>query len=644
MDRRLPRPPTFLQAGPVGDPAHVVARLCRLHQLYRSSAFGPPTAVGLCFLLSGKSTMQPIESNQQLPPFPAFPCTTRYVQVGSVADALTRVFRSVDASEAISLIIGPPGTGKSLLCGLLALQYRETHDVVVLGGTRLADGNALMRQLLHHLPIDQDTFRDGDPHLALVDYLESDRSAKDGLLIIIDEAQSLPKEVLEAIRMVTNIMSVGVPRVTAIVCGGAQLDNLLVEPSLESFTQRVATRCYLHPLNGAETATYIREIIRQCGADPDATINDEAVAQIHHACSGVPRLINQLMTQSIDCAEEAEKNLITDEIITLAWSQLQQLPSPMIEEPSIKGESIEIEFGELDERPSDDLDLTVLSLVDGGFEVERKDAMEASDPPPQPPSMGLGLEDILLEPEDGEWLASNLEDGEFDHATPSEMDCPTQVTQTNPELLFGNFDNEEQIKLGMGVSERSTNSDPQPTDLEKALHEEVIGLNDCLQDLLGQPLSCDSMIDACESLDDESFELPARSLTPNETPGSESSEHYPRIIPSGAEESNQPIGSASVEPSTVNAQDSLQRDAPEETPDMMTSSSESVLWIEGHEIPLKPLPQRRDDSDLLVIEDEVELQRIDVANQNDSSEQAISVDFQTMLSRMRSGGKSQRSS
>ena len=74
--------------------------------------------------------------------------------------------------------------------------------------------------------------------------------------------------------------------------------------------------------------------------------SDEAIAAAHHACSGVPRLLNQLLTQAIDCAEEADQSLIDERVIDVAWAQLQQLPSPMVDEPKIQIESTAVEFGE----------------------------------------------------------------------------------------------------------------------------------------------------------------------------------------------------------------------------------------------------------------------------------------------------------
>ena len=273
--------------------------------------------------------------------------------LGSVAEAIDRICRSIKSSDGISLLVGPPGTGKSLICRILADQFASSHDVVVLGDTSIEDKSAFYRHLLHHLGVDLGTIPQGDLHLALIDAVYDKDSADGGLLIIVDEAQALSPDVLEAIRMATNIMRDDQPRVTAVVCGGVKLDDTLTAPSLEPFTQRVSTRCYLHPMNAGETKEYIRRAqFADAIRNPDEIITDEALGAVHHACSGVPRLINQIMTEAIDCAADHDQDHICEQVIDLAWAQLQQLPSPMVEEPKIAGCVAPVEFGALSDLDS----------------------------------------------------------------------------------------------------------------------------------------------------------------------------------------------------------------------------------------------------------------------------------------------------
>ncbi len=574
--------------------------------------------------------MQPNDSNYHLPPFPAFPSPRRYVPLGSVQEAFGRVCRSIDASEAISLVIGPPGTGKTLLCGLIAQRYRKSHDVVVLGETRLEDRNAFLRHLLHHLKVDLGLVRDGDLQLAVIDRVCSDESAEGGLLIVVDEAQSLSTEVLEAIRMVTNIMHEGVPRVSAVVSGGVKLDDLLVEPSLEAFTQRVATRCYLHPFNGEETGEYIRETIRQCGADPDGTINQEAIATIHHACSGVPRLINQLMTQAIDCAEEVDQAMISNQIIDVAWAQLQQLPSPMVDEPRMVHDATDVEFGELDESESFS-DAPKMSNADRPHAEPRHDASSCDD--------------MIVDGASELWFDDR--ELEFEnYREPFGLDLSETLDDvTTDESVFGDFELEEDIAIGSGLARPPRHAMESPTDLERALHQEIIGLNAFVNEALDQSIDADPPHDAAGSLEEDSFEPAApeevvEDFVPDEEePRSEQAQPFQHQSP---EQVTSFVVTTDSDDLSAN-----EIDADEASQDDLRETSDSIYWITGEESVGEEIAAEkseevstRDDSDLLVIEDEVEIRRIDVAKRYDSLDQTISVDFQAMLSRMRSGSKS----
>ena len=291
--------------------------------------------------------MKNSEHDFALPPFPAFPSVSRYVPVGPVAETVSRVARSVLAKEAISLVIGPPGTGKSLVCALLAQQFLESHDVALLGETALEDSNSFLRALIHRLGVPIETHTPNDLRLLIEERLTGPDANPNGLLLLIDEAASLSEDVLESIRRVTNVMKDGQPAVSAVLAGGIALDELLTNPRLEPLVQRVSARCYLHPLNIEESRAYIRECIESCGSSPEETITEKAISAIHHASNGVARLINQMMTEVIDCAAELGESLIDEHTVDKAWAQLQQLPSPMVQEPELNHQPSTVEFGEL---------------------------------------------------------------------------------------------------------------------------------------------------------------------------------------------------------------------------------------------------------------------------------------------------------
>ncbi|TWU47722.1 ExeA family protein [Rubripirellula reticaptiva] len=554
--------------------------------------------------------MQSTEQDYHVPAFPSFPAVTRYVALGSVEEAFARVCRSVDAQEAVSLVIGPPGTGKSLICGLLVEQYKETHEVVVLGETPIDDRASFLRHLLHHLGMNFSQAPENDLQLALVDRVCGPSSASGGLLIVIDEAQSIAPEVLEAVRMVTNIMKGGKPRVSAVVCGAMKLDEVLIDTSLEAFTQRIATRCYLHPMNGHETRYYIHEIIRGCGADPKDVIVDEAVSAIHHASSGVPRLVNQMMTQAIDTAEEAGESLITEAVVDRAWAALQQLPCPMVDEPALKATGgSPIEFGELELAPMKPLEKKSMQPAAADDDMSGREVAELDD------SESLGFAD------EDEWQLAD-ESIDLEQSTAmwvDDSDEEYKAVAPLPSALFGEFEIEEEISASVSkdsspskepsipVRESAPAASKAPVapkvparmSLESMLHQEIVGMT---------------------------------SVDPTVEVYSDSSDVHQNMMDIGS--SFEPHNSCDDDCSTdCDSSNDLEMKAAD---DMAASEYESDNY-ENEDQWSDHIRLAHDDSDILVIEDELELTRTDSPDASENAPRSVTIDFQSMLARMRTG-------
>ena len=151
---------------------------------------------------------------------------------------------------------------------------------------------------------------DGDMRLALVDHLTR-ADANAGMLLIADEAHTLPARVLEEIRLITNITVAGQPRARFVMAGSHLLEEHLASPKLESFSQRAAARCYLEPLDRSETTAYIRAQIAAAGGDARRIFTDAALESVYRASDGVPRLINQLCDHALLLAHTARQHQLS---------------------------------------------------------------------------------------------------------------------------------------------------------------------------------------------------------------------------------------------------------------------------------------------------------------------------------------------
>ena len=662
--------------------------------------------------------MHSSDSVYNLPPFPAHPSIDRFVGLGSVQDAVDRIERSIQARDAISVVIGPPGTGKTLISELLASRHHNSHRVITLGETPLPDSDSFLRRVLHQAGADLNTIPGGDLQLALFDHICLGDHSAPRILLLIDEAQSLSPELLETIRTLTNLTRDGEPRVSVVMFGGNHLDELLIAPAMDGFRQRISTRCYLHPLNNEETGWYINQTIRNCGCDPDATITADAISAVHHACSGVPRLINQLLSHAIEFAADKDEYLITDRIIDQSWAEVQQLPSPMVDEPEIAVSGSTVEFGELDsfDAPSvngetteydfdqdfanTDTDTSVTTAEpdadaydaydfenDGhpetstsyaestefqsdseiktdamhnlptevwgdGDEINLHDRSEessleenslernrefhvANTSNTASPDDQLDIDELISPALQYPQLASPALDPNEDLLSENltnELSEDFIPTQSNDDL-FGSFADEEQIDLRT-VPSRSEMTDEGPaetlenaTPQEMSIHQEIVGISDLLNTTESEKFQyCDDAHQLPNKMHHD-----AGGMSPDVISFEDEHEHLDKSA----------YDSATLDVVSAQHVSPIQFQASEEQASEDQADLDEPKKNTLHQDEIASQPQhdsirlRHDDSDMLIIEDEVDIHRIDKRETTMESGRQ-SIDYQNMLKRMRS--------
>ncbi len=283
-------------------------------------------------------------------PFPAAPQGDFYVPLESWEETLQTVARVIERAEGPALVVGGVGTGKSLLCHLLASHYKNVFQVALLSSTRLCTSRALLQNLLFELGLPYRDCSEGELRFSLLEALSPTPENVHGMLLIVDEAQSLPRRLLEEIRMLTNLVRGGESRVRLVLAGNTRLEEQFAHPRMESFNQRLACRCYLETLTAEETGYYIRTQLQSVNAGQPIDIFDEsAMAAIQKLTDGVPRVINQLCDHALLAAAAQQVNRVDQRAIEMAWADLQQLPPPLSADEPVADSSSVIEFGQLEE-------------------------------------------------------------------------------------------------------------------------------------------------------------------------------------------------------------------------------------------------------------------------------------------------------
>ena len=289
-------------------------------------------------------------------PFIAVPQTSRYFPATAIEAARCKLNRCIERAEGCGLIIGPTGSGKTLLCEVLAEYFSESLTPVLLTSLRLTTCKELLQTILHHLGVPHRRLQEGELRLALIDHLNPEGACPNGILLIADEAHTFPPRLFEELRLLTNLVRNGSPRIRLIMAGGTVLEERFAHPRMASFNQRISARCYLESLTANESMEFVRAQTANAGVDPDHLWDETALRAIHRNAVGCPRLVNQLCDHALILASQAGVARLTETEIDVAWADLQQLPLASNSEASNTNNGNEnheqdtnvIEFGSLD--------------------------------------------------------------------------------------------------------------------------------------------------------------------------------------------------------------------------------------------------------------------------------------------------------
>ncbi|HYW78401.1 MAG TPA: AAA family ATPase [Thermoguttaceae bacterium] len=304
-------------------------------------------------------------------PFASVPEVDQYFPGSTIEDARTILVRCLQRGEGHAMVIGASGIGKTLLCRLLAKQFEDSFQVALLASGRLSSRRNLFQAILYELSRPYRAMDEGELRLSLVDYLTRSDECPRGMVLLVDEAHTLPLRLLDELRMLTNIARDGEPAVRLVLAGGSVLEERFASPKLDSFNQRLIARCYLEALNRTETQDYIHRQIGLARGElsPSSSVGAtdsssgvqrgnglfsvDACRSVHEVADGVPRLINQVCDHALLLAYADGREQISSADVDEAWADLQQLPTPWNEESCDNGDNSVIEFGGLDDTTDD---------------------------------------------------------------------------------------------------------------------------------------------------------------------------------------------------------------------------------------------------------------------------------------------------
>jgi general secretion pathway protein A len=239
------------------------------------------------------------------------------------AEALAHLLYGINESGGFIQLTGEVGTGKTTVVRTLLSRVPQHADVAVILNPRVTPVEFLLT-ICEELGLGLD---EADRHSVkeMVDALNRRLLAAhaDGrrVIVIVDEAQNLSAEVLEQVRLLTNLETATQKLLQIILIGQPELRELLDRTDLRQLAQRITGRYHLNPLAKPETEQYVSHRLRVAGASGEI-FTPPALAEVHRVSSGVPRVINVVCDRALLGAYTEDTKRVTPALVRRAAGEV----------------------------------------------------------------------------------------------------------------------------------------------------------------------------------------------------------------------------------------------------------------------------------------------------------------------------------
>ncbi|MFK7896071.1 MAG: ExeA family protein [Myxococcota bacterium] len=235
-------------------------------------------------------------------PFEALSNGRVYIDLPEHREAYNTVQFGLRTGEGFIKVVGEVGTGKTALCRSLLANPAPEDVTVYLPNPSLSPHDLLLSVA--------DELGDSAPANASLHRLQKSirkmlfmiASCGGRAIIFVDEAQAMPPETLEELRLLSNIESADGKLIQVVLFGQPELDEKLADYHLRQLQQRVSFSTKLRPLDRETCRTYIRRRMLHAGAKEKSVFTPASIERIHRGSGGIPRLVNILCHKSLIAA------------------------------------------------------------------------------------------------------------------------------------------------------------------------------------------------------------------------------------------------------------------------------------------------------------------------------------------------------
>ena len=239
-------------------------------------------------------------------------------------EALAHLLYGLDSGGGFVLLSGEIGAGKTTVCRCFLERMPKRCNVAYIFNPKLTVVELLQSVCSEfRIPLPSHSAATVKDYIdPLNDFLLKTHAVGQNNVLIIDEAQNLSIDVLEQLRLLTNLETNERKLLQIILIGQPELRDMLARPELEQLAQRVTARFHLDALSEAETVQYIRHRLTVAGMRGAVPFDSEARSRIHQLARGVPRRINLLCDRALLGAYSTGQSRVNSEIVDRAADEV----------------------------------------------------------------------------------------------------------------------------------------------------------------------------------------------------------------------------------------------------------------------------------------------------------------------------------
>jgi len=248
-------------------------------------------------------------------PFSKSSVAGRLPLISATRQAVEQLAQAIEGRKGLLVLTGEVGTGKTTVLDQLRLWLAERSMPNAFLFNPLLDTRNFVDFILAEFGVKVEPGSAGNSFTQLSNWLFARYRDGATVVLIIDEAQTMPAAVLQALGSILNLESSGEKLLQVVLAGQPELNDTLRAPEFRTLRQRIALRCRTAPLSLEEARAYVEARLRAAGSNGQSVFSTEALNAVHFYSRGIPRVINLLCEHALANAGSQRMRQVAADIL-----------------------------------------------------------------------------------------------------------------------------------------------------------------------------------------------------------------------------------------------------------------------------------------------------------------------------------------